>query len=300
MESTMELHPAPPFLPPTPPEALEVARWLKYGRFGFDQFVGGRATMADLDLSCLRRFWLAPHDDDHWTLARKLGMARAEGGGELLPTTMGLLFAARDSHERFLPNAFIRAEAYRGRPGPDHDAANYLREARDLLGPLDVQVEEACRFVDRNQSVFANGTGGRREIPQYDLESVLEGIVNAVAHRDYAIYDRSIRLRMYSDRLVLESPGAIAEWIPLPLLEYRRHDRNRTIVSMLGKCPVPDGIPGLSTPRETMMDLRLGGVGLLLRKSEEHSGRRPKYELVEHDTALRLTIYAASPESGNA
>lgn len=296
----MQLHPTPPALPPTPPEALEAAKWLKYGRFGFDQFVGGRATMADLDLSCLRRFWLHPTDDDDRTLARKLGMARAECHDELLPTTTGLLFGARDSHERFLPNAFIRAEAYRRRPGPAHDSTNYLREARDLLGPLDVQIEEACRFVDRNQIVFADGADGRREIPQYDLESVFEGIVNAVAHRDYSIPDRSIRLRMYSDRLVLESPGALAEWIPLPLLEYRRYDRNRTIVCMLGKCPVPDGIPRLSTPRETMMDLRLGGAGLLLQQSEEHSSRRPRYELVEHDTALRLTIYAASPESGNA
>ena len=104
---------------------------------------------------------------------------------------------------------------------------------------------------------------------------------------------------MYSDRLVLESPGALAAGICLRYLEYRRHDRNPTIVCMLGKCPVPDGIPELTTPRETMMDLRLGGVGLLLRKSEEHSGRRPRYELVG-DTALRLTIYAASAESGNA
>lgn len=300
MEPAMQLHPTPPPLPPPPPEALELAKLVKYGRFGFDQFVGGPATMADLDLSCLRRFWLHPTDDDDRTLARKLGMARAECHDELLPTTTGLLFGARDSHERFLPNAFIRAEAYRRRPGPDHDSANYLREARDLLGPLDVQIEEACRFVDRNQIVFTDSADGRREIPQYDLESVFEGIVNAVAHRDYSIYESGISLRMYPDRLVLESPGALAGRITVPLLEYRRRDRNPTIVCMLGKCPVPDGIPRLSTPRETMMDLRLGGVGLLLQKSEEHSGRRPRYELVEHDTALRLTIYAATPESGNA
>lgn len=300
MEPAMELHPTPSFLPPTSPEALEAAKWLKYGRFGFDLFAGGPATMADLDLSCLRRFRLAPNDDDDRTLARKLGMALAEWHDDLQPTVTGLLFAARDSHERFLPNAFIRAEAYRRRPGPADPPANYLREARDLLGPLDVQIEEACRFVDRNQRVFANGTGGCREIPQYDLESVFEGIVNAVAHRDYSIPDAGISLRMYPDRLVLESPGALAGGITVPVLEYQRRERNRTIICMLGKCPVPDGMPRLSTPRETMMDLRLGGVGLLLRKSEEHSGRRPKYELVKHDTALRLTIYAASPESGNA
>lgn len=293
----MELHSTPPAFPPVDPLVLEYAKRLKYGRFGFDLFLSGGADMDDLDLACLDRFRLYPTDDDDRTLARKLGMARADDDGVLQPTMTGLLFGARDSHERFLPNAFIRAEAYRGRPGPDHDAANYLREARDLLGPLDLQVEEACRFVARNQSVFADGTG--RQIPQYDLESVFEGIVNAVAHRDYSTADRGISLRMYSDRLVLESPGALAAGICLRYLEYRRHDRNPTIVCMLGKCPVPDGIPELTTPRETMMDLRLGGVGLLLRKSEEHSGRRPRYELVG-DTALRLTIYAASPESGNA
>lgn len=292
----MELHSTPPAFPPVDPLVLEYAKRLKYGRFGFDLFLSGGADMDDLDLACLDRFRLYPTDDDDRTLARKLGMARADDDGVLRPTMTGLLFGARDSHERFLPNAFIRAEAYRGRPGPSHDAVNYLREARDLLGPLDEQIEEACRFVVRNQSVFVDGTGC--EIPQYDLESVFEGLVNAVAHRDYSIHELSIRLRMYSDRLVLDSPGALAAGICLRFLEYRRHDRNPTIVCMLGKCPVP-GIPELTTPRETMMDLRLGGVGLLLRKSEEHSGRRPIYDVVA-DTLLRLTIYAAGADHGNA
>ncbi len=64
----------------------------------------------------------------------------------------------------------------------------YQLDAKDIAGPLDEQVSEACRFVARNMRVEARKNGGRIDLPQFDLTSAFEAVVNAVAHRDYSIY----------------------------------------------------------------------------------------------------------------
>lgn len=55
--------------------------------------------------------------------------------------------------------------------------------------------------------VAASKQEGRHDLPQFDLTAVFEALVNAVAHRDYAIYGAKIRLRLFADRLELYSPG---------------------------------------------------------------------------------------------
>ena len=65
----------------------------------------------------------------------------------------------------------------------------------------------------------------------------------------------------------------------------------------LAKCPLPTGIPGLETPRKTLMDRRGNGVRVILENSEKLSGKRPVYEMFGDE--LRLTIYAADPATGS-
>ncbi len=145
--------------------------------------------------------------------------------------------------------------------------------------------------------VEASKSGGRRDLPQYDMVAVFEALVNAVAHRDYSIEGSKIRLRLFADRLELYTPGGLPNTMTVESLAFRQASRNETITSLLAKCPVPADIPGLETPRATMMDRRGEGVAILLERSERLSGKRPLYELPD-ESELRLTIYAAgiSPE----
>lgn len=267
------------------------------GATRFDEQVVASASFADLDANRVERFRTAEAKDDIETLAVKLGMAHRRVGGDVQPTVVGVLFAGGDAARDKMPNAFIQAVAFRGKSA--HNAgerANYQLDAQDIRGPLDVQVEDACKFVVRNQRVAAEKTIGRHDIPQYDLGAVFEGVVNAVAHRDYSIYGSKIRLHMYSDRLELYSPGALPNALTVEALAYRQATRNERVAGLLGRCPVPTGISGLTTTRSTLMDRRGNGVGLIFERSEEHSGRRPEYE-VFNDSELRLTIYGA--DAGN-
>ena len=262
------------------------------GFVGFDEQTVDAASFQDLSPDLIDRFRTERTDDDPETFAHKLGMVARTETGELRPTIAGVLFCTPNP-ERWLRHAFIQAVAYRGRGVADSaDMVNYQLDAQDITGPLDVQIAEACRFVTKNQRVSASKALGRADRPQYDMTSVFEAIVNAVAHRDYSMHQSKIRLRMFSDRLELYSPGGLPNTLELDMLPYRQVARNDVIASRLAEVPVPSDIAGLNTTRATMMDRRGEGVRVLLRRSEAHSGRYPVYRLLD-ESEVMLTIFAA-------
>jgi len=264
-------------------------------RVRFDETGVHGTTEADLDPELTGRFRTSRTGDTDATLARKLGMTtRGESGGPQL-TVAGVLMGTKRP-ERWLPQAFVQAVAYRADSiSGAMEHRNYQLDARDIFGPLDSQVAGACRFVAQNQRVAGRKTLGREDIPQYDMTAVFEAMVNAIAHRDYSVSASKIRLRMFRNRLELYSPGALANTITLESLAYRQATRNEAVTSLLAKCRIPESIPRLRTTRMTLMDRRGEGVPLILERSERLSGRRPVYRLID-GAELQLTIHAASAD----
>ena len=122
-------------------------------------------------------------------------------------------------------------------------------------------------------------TGG----PRYDLDVIDEAIVNAVAHRDYAIAGSKIRLFLFADRLELSSPGNLPNTLTLDDMPYRTFTRNQLLVSFLSR--IRSKRTGL-----VFLESRGEGVRKILRAGEAHSGRRPEYALFGDE--LRLTVWA--------
>ena len=96
------------------------------------------------------------------------------------------------------------ATRYRGA-----DRASGQLDAQQIVGPVHQQIADAVRFAVRNMRVAARKTPGRVDMPQYSPEAIFEALVNAVAHRDYSMSGRRIRLSMFEDRLEIDSPGAL-------------------------------------------------------------------------------------------
>ena len=185
---------------------------------------------------------------------------------------------------------------YRGREiNESWDLTHYQLDAEDIIGPVDAQVAKACEFVFRNQTIAASKTMGRADIPQYDMASIFEALVNAVAHRDYSQHGSHIRLRMFSNRIEIYSPGGLVNSMELDLLADRQATRNETLVNLLRLTPVRRDHKSIETARPTYMDKRGEGVPIILERSEAHSGRRPEYRLLG-DAELVLTIFAAGPD----
>ena len=72
-------------------------------------------------------------------------------------------------------------------------------------------------------------TGRFQNIPEYPEFAWLEGIVNAVTHREYALEGRYILVRMYDDRLEIESPGGLPNIVTVDNIQFTRYSRNPRI-----------------------------------------------------------------------
>lgn len=261
----------------------------------FDETPVPRATLTDLNEGLWRRFASASQDSEApELLLGKLAMAAQDDQQTWRPTVAGLLMGSLQP-ERHLPSAFIQAVAYQGKSVvPDHGRAEYQLDARDITGPLDQQIADACAFVRKNMRVAARklDTGGREDIPEFDMLAVFEALTNAVAHRDYSMAGAKVRLRLFNDRLELYTPGMLPNTMTPESLPYRQAARNEALTSLLSRCQVPGSVD--AGQRARIMDKRGEGVSIILARSEQLSGRRPDYRLID-DSELALTIYAARP-----
>jgi predicted HTH transcriptional regulator len=241
-------------------------------------------TAADLEERLWRRFLGSSSGDDIGTL-RKMKLLTIDDAGQDRVTVAGILLASREP-ERRLPGAFIQAVRYRG----TLQDSNYQIDAQEITGPLDVQVRDAVGFVRRHMTVAALKAPERIEVPQYSLRAVFEAVVNAVAHRDYAVPGSKIRIFLFDDRLELYSPGSLPNTFTIESIALRQSTRNELITSLLAKCPLDD--PSGEIGRRFLMEKRGDGVPIIMEESRRLSGRSPVYRLLD-DAELLLTIPAA-------
>lgn len=253
----------------------------------FDEQTVPGSTINALNPKLWHRFKtiLSPKDDHEFL--EKMKLVATDEDGTLRATVGGLLMAS-DSPESFISSAFIQAVCYRG---SERNAA-YQLDTKDITGPLDEQIREACKFVERNMRVFAIKAPNRIETPQFSMNAVFEAIVNAVAHRDYSIYGSKIRLHLFSDRLEIFSPGTIPNTMTIDSISERQSARNELISSMLARCPM--NVNAFGSQRNFIMDKRGEGVPIIIIESEKLSGKRPVYRLID-DAELKLTLFAAQP-----
>ena len=206
-------------------------------------------------------------------------------GQEYRASVAGLLMC-HDSPDDYLYNSFIQAVFYNG---VERDA-NYQIDAKDFRGPLDQQIVDAFKFVERYNQVSARKEIGRIERSQYSMRAVFEAVVNAVVHRDYSKAGSKIRLFMFTDRLELYSPGALANTLTVDDLRYNQATRNELLARLLSETTLNDNM-GAQVIRQHFLERRGEGVGIILNESEKLSGKTPVYELFGEE--LRLTIFAA-------
>ena len=136
---------------------------------------------------------------------------------------------------------------------------------------------------------FASGS-------QYSEKAIFEAVVNAVVHRDYAIRGSRIRLSMFSDRLELQSPGALPNTLTVESMALRQATCNQVIASLMGRMGVEE-IRG-SAHRRYFMERRGDGVPAILRETRELSGRPPEYRLV--NGAEVLLMIPAAPQDATS
>ena len=108
---------------------------------------------------------------------------------------------------------------------------------------------------------------------------VIEAVVNAFAHRDYAISGAKIRLLLFADRLELYNPGKLPNTPTLDDMPYRTFTRNQLVVSFLSRTRS-------KRTGQVFLESRGEGVRKSLQDGEAHSGRRLEYALFGEEAPL--------------
>ena len=202
----------------------------------------------------------------------------------LRATVAGVLLCARMPQE-WLPHAVITATHYRG-----GDRASEQFDAQEIDGPLQSQIADGMKFAARNMRVAARKSPARENMPQYSTAAIFEALVNALAHRDYSMSSRRIRLSMFADRLEIDTPGQLPNGMTIESMHASQATRNEVIASVFGRIPVGD-VPG-SAHRAFLMERRGDGVAIILKETQETAGVPPKYSLIG-ESSLVLSIPAA-------
>lgn len=125
----------------------------------------------------------------------------------------------------------------------------------DIYSLIHEAVESVKRIVENSGVLGEAGT----EIKKYPDVTLHEIITNAVLHRDYSIL-KDIQIRIYTNRVEIESPGRLPGHITLENILKEQFSRNPKIIRLITKFPSPpnkDAGEGLNTAFRAMREMHL-------------------------------------------
>jgi ATP-dependent DNA helicase RecG len=221
-----------------------------------------------------------------------------------------------------VPGAYIRLLRY---DGTEEKFGSRLNTVQDFQidGPLPIQLRKAENIVSAQIRNFTRlGNDGRfATTPEYPREAWLEAIVNAVVHRSYNLKNMNIFVKMFEDKMVVESPGA---FLPPTTAEtvYNTHNPRPNIMWALyyfeyvqcafeGTRRMRDAMREVSLPDPIFVQRTSGTfqVSVTLKNNAEHrkifvraeavSGINPDVYASLSDTERMIVNYLADQDKVN-
>lgn len=128
--------------------------------------------------------------------------------GDFKPNLAGALLFAKDPR-KVVPGARLRFQRFEG----EHEgtgASNY-NVIRDIFidGPLPILLRDAEQIISQQMRDFTRlGKDGRFYTrPEYPKDAWIEAVVNACVHRSYNLRNMVTFIKMFDNRITVESPG---------------------------------------------------------------------------------------------
>lgn len=212
---------------PSPTELQEL-----YNAFGYiltEERAIQAASPADIDLQAFRSYLRAlgletdaepqPTTEDD---LRNRGVVTGLGG-VLHPTLYGVMAFGKEPQRHPQTASFwIECAAYAG-----SDRASDVVLVGEGKGRLDEQVRRAVGWVRSLGRLEAYRGLVRTDTPLIPEKALREALVNAVAHRDYAITGSKILLEIFSNRVDVTSPGTLPNHMTVESVRSGGHPRSR-------------------------------------------------------------------------
>lgn len=149
-------------------------------------------------------------------LLRNWRLTRAVNDEER-PTVAGVLFLARNP-QRHLPCAYVSALRI-----PGSDISLEPTDQKRIEGALVETLEDTMRFLNLNLLRPHRIESLEPEVrPELPVAALREALVNALAHRDYAV-PAPVRVIVFDDRVEVRTPGGLPNSVALEALRSGVH-----------------------------------------------------------------------------
>lgn len=220
--------------------ADQIKRILDEGQPDFSADVCRDATIEDLDEKALEQF------KEHWKA--RTPSVRLDGvevkqmlqDADLYVHARGLTYAAlilfgrREALMRLLPQAEVIYEYRESEASIAFDARHEFRE-----GFLAVRAA-LWALLDQNNGTSTVDLGEeKRSIRSVHATAILEGVVNAICHRDYRLLGSTF-IRQSPNRLEIASPGGFLPEVTPENILFCQSPRNRRLAEALTRCGFAD------------------------------------------------------------
>lgn len=252
----------------------EQARELAYskGEMLFDDSQAPGASIDDLDRASIAQY-ADQIGGERSRVLRSRGLLRPDGVGV---SWAGILMFGSLPQAR-LPNASIRILRYDGVRPTTGTRLNVVFDRR-IDGPLPSQITVAAQVMSSQLREFTSldrRTGRFVTVPELPEFAWLEAIVNAVTHRSYSLQGDYIRVSLFDDRVVVESPGRLPGSVRIDNIRESRFSRN----------------PRLSRALNDIGRVRELNEGVNRMFDEMKLAGLPEPELEQTDAGFRVTLY---------
>lgn len=210
--------------------ALEYSKGIK----SFESRIVEDATVEDLDFNLIEEYIqrLGSTVSSPLDVLTGRGLIKNNDGKTIITVAAILLFGKQPT--QFLPGARVRFLRYDGIAAKVGTEFNIVKDIT-LEEPLPRLLTKTRELLQSQMREFQQlgDDGVFSKIPEYPAFAWLEGIVNAVAHRDYSLQGDYIRVTMFDDRIEFSSPGKLPSIVTIQNIQTTRFSRNPMIARVL-------------------------------------------------------------------
>lgn len=218
----------------------------------------------DFDLDLIRRFVEGvkkvhqpsqQYSDEQVLSQRRLGTLK---DGSFVPNVACALAFARDPVALF-PGCHIKFLRVDGEVEMSGDKYNVIKTI-PIEGAVPTLLQETAKVLRTQLRDFSRlgGDGLFYSAPEYPEDAWYEALVNACVHRSYGLKNMNIFVKMFDDKLVIESPGGFPPLVTPENIYMSHHPRNPTLMrAMFYMGLVKEHAEGTKRMRDTMQQMKL-------------------------------------------
>ena len=156
-----------------------------------------------------------------------------ERNGKKHPTVASLLMFGKKPQD-FLPRASVRFIRYEG---TEEKTGTEMNVIKDVIfeGPVREQIDKSVAFLATQikERTYLGSDGKFITEVEYPEFVRQEMIVNACCHRDLSITGTDIQVKLFDDRLVVESPGNLPGLVRPDNIRHTHFSRNPRLARYL-------------------------------------------------------------------